>query len=299
MVIKTFLSSLIFFSCFSFAHAQLKEEIVQDYDVVGSFRSKSYHDFGSKLTAELFEEVSKSNKLFESLNLDFDIEFNPAINGISRVSRAVNVDNPEVSGKSLSENDIGWYRITNSLYTGIEIEKTHGPWRPHTRGGVLFSVSSRRLPSFSTRDLDPKSDESYKDICERTRDTFNPILNKERFSLLKSMDCTPVVKKGFEHLPDDQKEYDYENTYYEQFLNWLNYPIRYTLNEYFMDNTANRMFAEKLVEPLTNYSRFGFPVTLDAFYDASGLLVKGDSVQHTAFLGLNPFRFLDFFSFSF
>lgn len=299
MVIKTFLSSLIFFSCFSFAHAQLKEEIVQDYDVVGSFRSKSYHDFGSKLTAELFEEVSKSNKLFESLNLDFDIEFNPAINGISRVSRAVNVDNPEVSGESLSENDIGWYRITNSLYTGIEIEKTHGLWRPHTRGGVLFSVSSRRLPSFSTRDLDPKSDESYKDICERTRDTFNPILNKERFSLLKSMDCTPVVKKGFEHLPDDQKEYDYENTYYEQFLNWLNYPIRYTLNEYFMDNTANRMFAEKLVEPLTNYSRFGFPVTLDAFYDASGLLVKGDSVQHTAFLGLNPFRFLDFFSFSF
>ncbi|MEC9282159.1 MAG: hypothetical protein VX642_05565 [Bdellovibrionota bacterium] len=298
MVLKAFLTSIFFLSSLSFAHAQLRNEIIQDYDVVGSFRSKSYHDFGSKLTAELFEEVSKSNKLFESMNLDVDIEFAPSLRGISRVSRAVNVDNPEVPGLSLSEEDIGWYRITNSIYTGIEIEKTHGLWRPHTRGGVLFSVSSKKLPSFSTRDLDPKSDDSYKDICERTRETFNPILNKERFSLLKSMDCTPVVKKGFEHLPDDQKEYEYENTYYEQLLKWINYPIRYTLNEYFMDNAENRMFAEQLVEPFTNYSRFGFPVTLDAFFDASGLLVKGDSVQHTAFLGINPFRFLDFFSFS-
>ena len=241
-----------------------------DYEVLGSFRAKSFDDFRSRLSAELFEEAARSDRLFESMELELNLDLGP-LNGLARFSRSVHVDNPELTTPDIANTDYAFYRVTNSLYTGIDVDPGFGLWQPHGRAGVVFSVSNQKVPAISKNPLLPKSSDSIVDICQRSQDSFAPLLAQQSLALLQGHDCKAA-----------------QNSWFEALVQQINRPLRRWMQDYFVDSEKNQMYADNVLEPVTNYTRYGFPVRLDAFFDNSPLLSVGDSVQHTAFLGIDP-----------
>jgi hypothetical protein len=244
-----------------------------EYEVIGRYRKKTYDGFASKIAAELFEEGDKSNRLFESMNVELDLSFGPAT-GRLRYARSVNIDNPKVNSEILSPYDYAEYRVSNTIYSGIDLEFESGVLRSEGKAGVLFGVSKKVVPRHSDLTDKIRSTDTVEDICKRARNSFNPFLNQETRKIIDAKDCSSD-KKGF-------------SDWFESFVEKLNSPVRKVLHSYFADSEKVKMYADQPFEALTNYSRYGFPMDLSVFFDSNKMLSVGDSLQHTVFYGWDP-----------
>lgn len=263
-------------------------EASTDYEVIGRFRQKSYNGLASKIASQLFEESSNTDRLFESMNVELDLDLGP-VNGKLRYSRSVNVDNPRINSDDLGLFDYSEYRVTNTIFTGGDAEIESGVLSASGTAGVFFGVSKKVVPRHSTLPRKSKTTDTIEEICKGAKEAFNPLLSRHTdndneslipfregsdFSLVKSADCKNL-DSGF-------------SGWFEKFAEQLNRPIRYIGMKFFADTEKTKMYLDQPVEAFTNYSRYGFPVDLDMFYENNQLLKAGDSIQHSVFYGWSP-----------
>lgn len=244
-----------------------------EYEVIGRYRKKTYDGFASKIAAELFEEGDKSNRLFEAMNFEFDLSLGP-VTGRLRYARSVNVDNPDVNGELLSPYDYAEYRVSNTIYSGLDLELDAGVLLSEAQAGVLFGVSKKVVPRHSDLADKIRSTDRVEDICKKARNSFNPFLNKEMRNIIDSKSCSSK-KEGF-------------SDWFEAFVETLNKPVRKVMHSYFADSEKVKIYADQPFEALTHYTRYGFPMDLSVFFDSNKMLSVGDSLQHTVFYGWDP-----------
>lgn len=268
----------------------------KEYEVIGRHRAKTYNDLASKIAAELFEESTKTEKLFESMNIEFDIDFFDIVEGRLRYSRSVDIDNPEVKGDFIGPYDYAQYRVTNTIYTGLDADVNSGALSSDASGGVFFGVSKKVMPRSSTLPGKLKSDMSLQEICEMTKEAYNPILARnDDTKLFAAYDCIKEKPRKDRNgkIVDDRsfsEKHIQWRDWLEGFVKTLNKPVKNIMQDYVADSEKMKIYSDSPFEALTNYSRYGLPVDLGIFYDSNKLLGVGDSVQQSIFYGWSPFN---------
>lgn len=276
----------------------------RDYEVIGQFRQRTYNSLASQIAAQLFEEASKTDRLYESMSFELELSKDfgdhAGVGGTLRYSRDVDVDNPNVDSDRLGPFDYSEYRVTNTIFTGFDGKLNAGILKSGAKGGVFFAVSKKVVPRHSTLPTKRISTDSLEDICKEMKDTYVPLMGPQKeglveidgeFELLKSASCkvNPDCKNGKDKNGNKCEEVDsgFFTNFAEGFAAFLNRPIRY-VGEFFADTEKTKIYLDQPAEAFTNYTRYGFPVDLDVFWRNNTLLGVGDSIQHSVFYGWSP-----------